>query len=241
MAYSQVSGAHAVAGNATQATTGAVDTTGETLEVGAIVYDSGKTDLTVSNSTTDTVTLLTEQANAAGFKHRLWYVVTPTANAAKTASGQSSASSFQALAWASYAGSAASPFGAANSAATGAGATTIQPGSITPSEDNCLVVTCLATDSTLTPTINGGFTIIASQPFVGATNYGIHVAYLIQTTAAAANPTWTLASGANVSAQIGWFKAGAAAGVSKINSIPGGLPNIGLSPIGLSIVRPFNG
>ena len=75
-------------------------------------------------------------------------------------------------------------------------ASTIQPGSITPSANGELLVTGLYTANTMPPfTINSGFTVLVSIPgFTGGFGNGMAVAYLEQMTAAAINPTWTLGS-----------------------------------------------
>lgn len=72
----------------------------------------------------------------------------------------------------------------AGGSTVGAG-TTCQPGSITAPQNGCLFVTALAYDgSGGPPTINSGFTILQAGE-------NIAIAYKIQTTAAAENPTWT--------------------------------------------------
>lgn len=102
----------------------------------------------------------------------------------------------------------------------GAAATTVQPGSVTPTEDNELLVTYVGVgDATnygvgTTFTIDGGYTITDQQPTVGGTNWAGALAYLIQTTAAASNPTWTESNSNRSIAGIATFKA-AAAGAGK--------------------------
>ncbi len=99
--------------------------------------------------------------------------------------------------------------GEENKARTASG-TTIQPGSVTPSFDSCLILCGFGGGSGHgTPTIDvpGGFTIIGTPvAFVGGGNYGSALAYLIQTTPAAANPTWT-ASSAELASTIAVLKA----------------------------------
>jgi hypothetical protein len=72
-------------------------------------------------------------------------------------------------------------------------ASTLQPGSITPTENNELVVALLGINSSGTPmSINSGFTETNTEINFGAgDHYGGCMAYIIQTTAAAVNPTWT--------------------------------------------------
>jgi len=70
-------------------------------------------------------------------------------------------------------------------------AATIQAGSLTPPTSDCLVIATMAYRDTTTVSIDGGFTITDQKPYVGAVAAGSALAYLIQTTAAAANPTWS--------------------------------------------------
>lgn len=71
--------------------------------------------------------------------------------------------------------------------------TTIQPGSITPSVDGCVIVAGLSvTTGTPPPSINSGFTLEGQAP--NTANYYGHGAFdLIQGAAAAVNPTMTYA------------------------------------------------
>lgn len=97
---------------------------------------------------------------------------------------------------------------------------TLAPGSITPSENDTVVITGVGcSDSGSDPSsINGSFTIgahVASD--AGATGFGCGIAYLIQTTAAAANPTWTISQSAtHLAAAIANFKAAAGGGGSTV-------------------------
>lgn len=89
---------------------------------------------------------------------------------------------------------------------------TLATGSITPSVANELVVTCLTRDQeTNVPTINGGFTLRANVIDAGFGHPLSAVADLIQTTATAANPTWTTAgSNSSIVAAIASFKSAGA-------------------------------
>ena len=80
----------------------------------------------------------------------------------------------------------------------------IQPGSITPSENNCLVVTALiSTDEA--PSVDSGFAA-DSVALSSNVTYGGGIAYLVQATAAAVNPTWTPVASGNAAATIASFK-----------------------------------
>jgi len=88
--------------------------------------------------------------------------------------------------------------------------TTFQPGSVTPSVDNCLLITsayqAAPTGAVTTPS---GYTSLANWAF--GTTFPGGVAYKIQGTAAAENPTWGVSPTSNVAANIAVFKPAATA------------------------------
>lgn len=103
-----------------------------------------------------------------------------------------------------------------STSATSAGATTIKPGSITASEDNCVYITALGIDVAegSTPTIDASFVSPAplfSNYTIGQ-HYGLAMSYRIQTTAAATDPTWTVATSISLTADMGTWKAAAVTG-----------------------------
>ncbi len=72
-------------------------------------------------------------------------------------------------------------------------------------------------DHNETPSINGGFAIAGIGNYVPGSNYMAALAYLIQTTAAAANPSWSWATNANAGATIQTFTlAGLQVNVSEL-------------------------
>jgi hypothetical protein len=84
------------------------------------------------------------------------------------------------------------------------GSSPIQPGSVTPSTNNQVVVTAVVGPQT-SVTVNSGFTEVIDGD--GGGWWKIGVAYLIQTTATAVNPTWTASgTGTNMVAAIASFK-----------------------------------
>lgn len=97
------------------------------------------------------------------------------------------------------------------SVASGTGVNSTSAGSITPGADNAVVVSAVGLNGTGTVSINSGFSITDAEPQASGQDIGTGAAYLIQTTAAAANPTWSstgtdLWSSVNIS-----YLAGAAA------------------------------
>ena len=83
-------------------------------------------------------------------------------------------------------------------------ASTINPGSITPSGDGRALISFVATQrpNGTTYSIDGGFTETAENSPADGAYYGGEIAYLIQTTAAAANPTITASTSVLASSAI---------------------------------------
>lgn len=77
-----------------------------------------------------------------------------------------------------------------NTAATASTSTTLAMPTLTPPNNNALVVTGICSSNNDTASIDGGFTI--SVQGGGVSGQKVALAYLIQTSAAAAAPTWTL-------------------------------------------------
>lgn len=88
-----------------------------------------------------------------------------------------------------FSGAHASPYASEVGTALSS-ATSGQPGSITPPEDNCVIVAGIGTLDN-SPSINSGFTITDDAPSRSGQNYGAALAYKVQTTAGAENPTWS--------------------------------------------------
>ncbi len=160
----------------TVTTSPAVNTSGATLlVVYASRYNAGATPA-LDDTYHNTWTPLAEH-NASGVSgHTFTY---------------GASNSYPAVQVMAFSGSVAAPAFDQQNGATGAGSdATIQPGNVTPSEDNELVVQGMSFSSgTGEVTINSGFT----QPDTSAQGAAMAAAaaYKIQTTAAAVNPTWT--------------------------------------------------
>ena len=189
-------------------TTTGVDTSGANLIVLLVSsYHAGGA-VTVSDSKSNTWTALTQRNSTTDIRARLYYCASPTVGASHTftASGSGIYPSLGAIA---FSGAAASPFDLESGGAAESG-TTSQPGSITPGENNCVLVSGVGNGGT-GMSINSGFTASSVDFSFGAHNGG-GIAYKIQTTAGAENPTWSwTTSSANATAMAS-FKAEAAAG-----------------------------
>lgn len=187
------------------AVTSGVDTTGATLLV-LVLCAEGAAEPTISDSKTNSWTKLTQRKNAASTKYTTIYYSVPTSVGAAHTFTASSTLLYPAIAMLAFSGThASSPFDTENGANQDTGLT-LQPGSITPSVDDCVVVTGLNINGvTLSSSIDSSYIETADLPEAGDTD-GIHAAYIIQTTAAATNPTWTASGGAAVAACIASFK-----------------------------------
>jgi hypothetical protein len=171
----------------------------------------------LSDSKSNTWTLIRTQADTGGgglVSTDLYRSATP-ANVGTGHTFSLSLGTFASLAMSPFAGGATSSIDDQENSTGGGGASTISTGSITPSVDNTLVITGIMTsEGTDASSINGSFTLPAAA-HVSSTgsNFGAGLAYLIQTTAAAANPTWTLTGSATyIAATIANFKTAAAGG-----------------------------
>ncbi len=98
-----------------------------------------------------------------------------------------------------------------NSATSG---TSISTGSVTPSEDNCLVITALCVNDNVDTASISSYTQPSGSPIQGSGGnwLGGAFAYHIQTTATATNPTWTWGTSGQNAATVAVFKSAAGGG-----------------------------
>jgi hypothetical protein len=125
---------------------------------------------------------------------QICFVHNPTVTSSMTVGLPTSANvAAPAFAYLAFSGSIASGSPLDVQAGNNSGAT--QPGSITPSQNNSLIISAIADQSTTTDSVNDGFTGLVQALFRGGTNYGGAAAYFIQATAAPIDPTWTSGAG----------------------------------------------
>lgn len=199
----------AKAGAAGGVTTDAADTTGADLIVLSVVSYAAVAAPTLSDSKGNTWTGLTARDIGIS-RNRLYYCVAPTVGAGHTFALAGS-TVYASLGYVAASGAHATPFhsqaGATNTAAS------LQPGSVTPPEDGCLVVSGLTGGTGTGYAIGSGFAANAVDYGAG-TNMGGGIARLIQGTAAAVNPTWSWTPSADGAATIAVFLPGAVVGPS---------------------------
>lgn len=95
------------------------------------------------------------------------------------------------------------------------GASTIQPGSITPSGAGYLIVSGSQPGATFTPTIDSSFNTPVAVPGAANQTVGANMSYLVQATQAAINPTWAGTSANYFGATIVSFAPSASGGGSS--------------------------
>jgi len=183
---------------AANATTASIDTTGASLLV--LVQGSG-TDVTPTDSKSNVWTGATLVTGPDGGLLRVWYVnSSPIVGTGHTFTP---GGTFHSCCVAAFSGFAVTD---QQSAGASIQTKTIQPGSITPTQNGELII-CAVGDDVDPGTIDSSFTITDQKSLVGGVNYGSALTFLIQTTAAAINPTWTGTAVQNLAAIQMSFKA----------------------------------
>ncbi len=151
------------------------------IPITAVTDNKGNTPysaLTLYNDGTQNIQLFFFENLATGANH--------TFTAART-------SAFPAIVAAVFSGvKTASAFDLENGTALGSSALPQQPGAITPSENNELVIAALSFyNASATISVDSPFTMIGQVDFASGVNFGVGMAYVIQTTAALSNPTFS--------------------------------------------------
>jgi hypothetical protein len=210
-------------------TSGSINATGANL-LTVVVITTTNTGGVVTDSSSNSWTEVASGLAFDDMKCSVWYAVNPTVTSSHTISvtGTGNRASIAFAAWSGADTSA--PFDqTANAQDLFNG--TIQAGSVTPTTNDQVVIAAMgATLDDGTPaSIDGGFTIAQQADGTGNAT-GVYLAYLIQTTAAAANPTWTDGAIAK-NALNATFKAAAGGGGGNTIAVPAGsLTMTGFAP-----------
>jgi len=208
----------APATNAVSATTSAIDTTGANLLVIQMACNDPHTD-TPTDSKGNTWTQLTSYTQT-NVRVRTWYSVPTSVGSGHTftSNGASFFGTILASAWSGVNATPTDLISGSNGFAN-----TLQPGSITPSQNDCLILTHVGINATGgTPiSINGGFTELGEVDYGTGDHYGGCFAYLIQTTATASNPTWTRTGTNGMACTQHSWKAASASGPTTVKTING--------------------
>lgn len=178
----------------TPGTSGAISTTGATLLVAAAGYTAASSIAfpNISDNQSNNWGLPYIPGNNGGSNTgtiALWFVSSPTTAASHTFT--CGGSGFESLCVAAFSGTPTTFTVDSPGASSGATGTSLQAGSVTPSVDNSLLIAALAFRVAATVSIDSGFTITDQNPFSSGVAVGTALAYLIETSAAAQNPTWS--------------------------------------------------
>lgn len=192
-------------------TSGAMDTTGADFLVIAVSED-GTTTQSPTDSKSNTWVALGSWGTAT-MKVTFYYSENPTVGTGHTFT-YSRTGSFSSIAVGAFATvKTSSPFDSGTDIGAGsASASTLQPGSKTPSENDCIVISGISFFDNSDPTIDSGFTRMQFIRSNFSTYYGVGLAYKIQTTAGAENPTWTCGDPSFINVNLAVFKSEPASG-----------------------------
>jgi hypothetical protein len=192
MAFTFLTAVGAQSANTTTATTAGIDTSGAGLLVVYTAADNGM-DAVVTDSYGNTWSSAIDGSMAPD--SRFFYCISPSVGTGHTftVSDNLGNARLPSIAVLAFSVSGVAVFDQESRVQTNG--TTAQPGSITPSEDNALVVQGITfVLGGGVPTIDGAYAIEYSAAYSASVANGIAAAYDIQTTAAATNPTWTFGS-----------------------------------------------
>lgn len=189
-------------GDSSGVTTGSIDTTGCDFLVAAVGEYAGSSGTSMTDSKGNTWNIIT--SNNGTTRTHICYCVPTSVGSGHTFSWAGS-SVFASIVVAGFSGAHASPFDQSNGS-TGSSAT-LATGSVTPSEDDELLITSsTSVDSAGVPTINSGFTVVDGLPYSPSNYFSVAMGMKIQTAAGAENPTWTWTNSSEVAAKIVTFK-----------------------------------
>jgi hypothetical protein len=210
MAYANV--VHALSGtDFNGSTTPTRDSTGADLCVyGTADYAAFGAGTITDNKNTITSHLTVRTSTI--MRSRQAYTKSPTVGSGHTASCNGA---YGTIAFAAFSGAhLTAPLDQQNGGTT-TGATSLSTGSITPSEDNCLIIAHLALDVfTGTITVDSGFTILDQIAYSPGFYFAGAFAYKIQTSAAAVAATFSWSGSVDAAASITSYKAAAAGGAA---------------------------
>jgi hypothetical protein len=183
-----------------------ITTTGATLFVVAVNNNTGSGTQVMSDSNSNTWTAIASGGDTNGFTDTMWYSASPSVGTGHTFQFTGNGCTINVLA---FSGSAVSPLDQSIFISDQNGSTTFNVGPLTPSVNNELVVSANGNGQGGNySSIDSGFTAEDPQNQVVSTSYGGAIAYLIQTTAAAVNPTWTYTAATNFAGVAASFQAG---------------------------------
>ncbi len=212
---------HSAGSAASTFTTGAVSMSGANFLVACVSAGNSPVP-TLTDSSSNTWTLLTRLTVAGAAFGQIYYAQNPTVTASQTFT-LTGTNIFGSLQVAGFSGmltaaviDAQSPSGGAT-ATTG---TTLAPGTITPAATR-LFVTCFHNEAIGVVTVGGSFATTDVKAYVAGTSYGGALAWL--SSGSAQNPTWTQPNSSAMVAVMATFKLAAASTTARHRLIMGSL------------------
>lgn len=186
--------------NSAGTTSSGIDTTTAKLIVINTAWYSGIGNPVLSDNKSNTWNPLTQRSTITPTSSKPYYCINPIVGSGHTFT-LAGVSTFPSLAYLIFTGDGIYESENGSSVTN----STIQPGSLTPSVDNSLLITGAQQEETDTFVgVDGGFTAYTLD--ISGGNYeAVGIAYLIQTSKAAANPTWTFSGGTRCTANIACF------------------------------------
>jgi hypothetical protein len=186
-----------------------ITTTGASLLVMAVTWSSQfAPTVTVTDSNANVWTGLTAQVDGQAITTtRLFYAENPTVGASQTFTVTGITTIRPSIVVVAFSGTAtAAVFDVQNAFARTTNGFSVQPGAVTPQQNNEVVVTAYGSDNDGGGNaVNSGFTALIN-PFLNGTNMAGALAYKIQTTTATENPTWSYNFSQMTAATIATFK-----------------------------------
>lgn len=162
-----------------------------------------------SDSQGNTWSALTAHNSSGGSAQvQIYYCASPSTSASHTFTVDSTTgNAYPSICVAAFNHTTPSPFDQQNQADAGGYTTSCSTGSITPLFNGELIVAGLETHGEISGQgITNSMTITDTNPGVASQSLGSAMAYVVQTTAAAINPTWSWASTADPAAAIASFR-----------------------------------
>lgn len=207
--------AHAIAGAPNTATTTGVNTTGANfLSITINCYNVTGPALiaaTITDTYSNTWIACTPVINGGEANTIIFFAYNAIVGTGHSVSVTLTAN-FPGIVFGAYSGvkSSGNPLDQQNGATSGAGATSVQPGSITPSVSGCLIISSLGQSGGgfTGLSVNSGFTVADSMNYSSGVNESNAQGYLIQSVAAPINPTWSTATSTIYSSAIASFLPG---------------------------------
>lgn len=187
MAIAHVATVYAYPG-APGGTTSSIDTTGANLLILAVSWYFG-TISTLSDSKGNTWFPLTTQFGFA-FRHKFYYAKNAIVGTGHTFT-VADTTIYPLIVAHAFSGASTNPFDVENGTFVASGASPSGPGSITPTANGALIVSGIAGNMTAAPHVSPSMTETTFQADVAGANVGGGTGWLIQSTAAAINPSWS--------------------------------------------------